>query len=119
MFADAGIENLRQKSLHITSYMIDLIEQELDGLGFTIGNPRDDLRRGGHVCLEHEEAARICKSLKENKIIPDFRAPNIIRLAPVALYTTYDEVWETVQRLKAIMLEKQYEKFENARDVVA
>ncbi|MZQ86601.1 kynureninase [Paenibacillus sp. 5J-6] len=119
MFADAGIENLRQKSLHITSYMIDLIEQELDGMGFTIGNPRDDLRRGGHVCLEHVEAARICKSLKENKIIPDFRAPNIIRLAPVALYTTYDEVWETVQRLKAIMLEKQYEKFENTRDVVA
>lgn len=119
MFADAGIENLRGKSLHITSYMIDLIEQELDGMGFTIGNPRDDLRRGGHVCLEHKEAARICKSLKENKIIPDFRAPNIIRLAPVALYTTYDEVWETVRRLKAIMVEKQYEKFENTRDVVA
>ncbi|MDU0205509.1 kynureninase [Paenibacillus sp. MAH-36] len=119
MFAEAGIEKLRAKSLHITSYMIDLIEQELAGMGFTIGNPRDDLRRGGHVCLEHEEAARICKSLKENKIVPDFRAPNIIRLAPVALYTTYDEVWETVQRLKAIMVEKQYEKFENTRDVVA
>ncbi|MCY9661789.1 kynureninase [Paenibacillus chondroitinus] len=119
MFAEAGIEKLRAKSLHITSYMLDLIEQELAGMGFTIGNPRDDLRRGGHVCLEHEEAARICKSLKENKIVPDFRAPNIIRLAPVALYTTYDEVWETVQRLKAIMVEKQYEKFENTRDVVA
>ncbi|WP_018758022.1 kynureninase [Paenibacillus terrigena] len=119
IFAEASIEKLRKKSLHITAYMMDLIEQELVGMGFTIGNPKDDLRRGGHICLEHEEAARICKSLKENRIIPDFRAPNIIRLAPVALYTTYYEVWDTVQRLKTIMVEKQYEQFENTRDVVA
>lgn len=119
MFAETGIEKLRKKSLQITAYLMELIEQELAGMGFTIGNPKDDLRRGGHICLEHEEAARICKSLKENKIIPDFRAPNIIRLAPVALYTTYFEVWDTVQRLKTIMVEKQYEQFENTRDVVA
>ncbi|MFD0616896.1 kynureninase [Paenibacillus sp. GCM10027629] len=119
IFAEASIEKLRKKSLNITAYMMDLIEQELVGMGFTIGNPKDDLRRGGHICLEHEEAARICKSLKENRIIPDFRAPNIIRLAPVALYTTYYEVWDTVQRLKTIMVEKQYEQFENTRDVVA
>ncbi|EKN64761.1 kynureninase [Neobacillus bataviensis LMG 21833] len=43
------------------------------------------------MSLEHSEAARICKSLKANGIIPDFRAPNIIRLAPVALYTSYVE----------------------------
>ncbi|SDM79446.1 Kynureninase [Paenibacillus sp. yr247] len=119
MFAEASLEKLRKKSLHITAYLMDLIEQELVGMGFTIGNPKDDLRRAGHISLEHEEAARICKSLKENRIIPDFRAPNIIRLAPVALYTTYCEVWDTVQRLKTIMVEKQYEQFENTRDVVA
>jgi kynureninase len=119
IFAEATIEKLREKSLRITRYMMDLIEHELSGMGFTIGNPREDERRSGHISLEHEDAARICKSLKENRIIPDFRAPNIIRLAPVALYTTYSETWATVQQLKTIMLEKQYEKFENVRDVVA
>ncbi|MCH6269082.1 kynureninase, partial [Bacillus sp. FJAT-50051] len=47
------------------------------------------------------------------------RAPNIIRLAPVALYNTFEEVWKVVQVLKIIMSEKQYEKFANERDIVA
>ncbi|MGG3468683.1 kynureninase [Neobacillus pocheonensis] len=119
IFAEAGIENIREKSLQINQYFMNLIELELADMGFEIGNPEEDKRRGGHVCLEHPEAARICKSLKENHIIPDFRAPNIIRLAPIALYTSYEEVWKVVQTLKVIMTEKQYEKFANEREVVA
>ncbi|MGG0175964.1 kynureninase [Gottfriedia acidiceleris] len=119
IFTEAGIDAIREKSLRINQFLMDCIEQELAEMGFFIGSPREDSRRGGHVSLEHEEAARICKSLKENGIIPDFRAPNIIRLAPVALYTSYEEVWEVVQTLKKIMNEKQYEKFKNEREVVA
>lgn len=119
IFTEAGIENIRDKSLRINQYLIDLIEHELADFGFFIGTPREDARRGGHVSLEHSEAARICKALKENGIIPDFRAPNIIRLAPVALYTSYEEVWKVVQTLKTIMTEKLYEKYKNEREVVA
>ncbi|MFY4775121.1 kynureninase [Metabacillus sp. RGM 3146] len=119
MFNEAGITEIRRKSLYITQYLMDLIEIELVGNGFFIGNPREDECRGGHICLEHKEAARICKALKENGVVPDFRAPNIIRLAPIALYTTYTEVWETVQILKRIMEEEQYKKFKNEREVVA
>ncbi|MCK1992070.1 kynureninase [Peribacillus muralis] len=119
IFMEAGIENIRGKSLKINQYLIDLVEYELKDMGFFIGTPREDARRGGHVSLEHKEAARICKALKDNGVIPDFRAPNIIRLAPVALYTSYAEVWEVVQILKKIMTEKQYEKYKNEREVVA
>jgi kynureninase len=119
IFAEAGIEKIRAKSLKINQFLMDLLEQELSDLGLKIGNPVEDVRRGGHVSLEHKEAARICKALKENGVIPDFRAPNIIRLAPVALYTSYKEVWEVVQILKKIMTDKQYEKFKNEREVVA
>ncbi|UVI31667.1 kynureninase [Paenibacillus spongiae] len=119
IFEEAGIENIRLKSLKINQYLMDLIDSELAGMGFIIGTPREDARRGGHVSLEHVEAARICKSLKDNGIIPDFRAPNIIRLAPVALYSSYQDVWETVRILKKIMTDKQYEKFINEREVVA
>ena len=98
---------------------MDLLYQELPDVGFIIGNPLDDYRRGGHISLEHHEAARICKALKENGIIPDFRTPNIIRLAPVALYTSYSELWEAVQVLKKIMIEKQYENFKNEREGIA
>ncbi|MDQ0201429.1 kynureninase [Neobacillus ginsengisoli] len=119
IFEEAGIENIRAKSLKINQYLMDLVDHELSDMGFSIGNPIEDKRRGGHISLEHKEAARICKALKENGVIPDFRAPNIIRLAPVALYTSYSEVWQVVQILKKIMGEKQYEKFENEREVVA
>ncbi|MBT2696769.1 kynureninase [Bacillus sp. ISL-40] len=119
IFAEAGIEKIRAKSLKINQFLMDLLEQELSDMGLKIGNPVEDVRRGGHVSLEHKEAARICKALKENGVIPDFRAPNIIRLAPVALYTSYKEVWEVVQILKKIMTDKQYEKFKNEREVVA
>jgi kynureninase len=119
MFAEATIEAIREKSLKQTQYLMDLIATELGEQNFIIGNPLEDHRRGGHVALEHPEAARICKSLKENGIIPDYRNPNVIRLAPVALYTSYEEVWQSVQILKRIMEEKLYEKFENKREVIA
>ena len=115
----AGIDKIRNKSLKLTDYMIELIKIELGNFEFKIGNPLDPDKRGGHVFLEHEEAARICKALKDNGVIPDFRTPNGIRLAPVALYNTFEEVWEVVQILKKIMEEEQYKKFENKRDVVA
>ncbi|MHC0036175.1 kynureninase [Pseudoneobacillus sp. C159] len=119
IFAEATIEAIREKSIKQTQYLMDIVAAELGGYQFTIGNPVEDHRRGGHVALEHPEAARICKSLKENGVIPDYRNPNVIRLAPVALYTSYEEVWQSVQILKRIMEEKLYEKYENKREVIA
>ncbi|WP_417897177.1 kynureninase [Bacillus haimaensis] len=119
MFDEVGMEKIRKKSLHQTRILMNLIEQELSEYNFIIANPTDDRYRGGHVSLEHPEAARICKSLKEHGVVPDFRKPSIIRLAPVALYTTYEEIYQMVAILKGIMQEKHYEKYSNEREVVA
>lgn len=119
LFTEVGIEKIRSKSVELTSYMLKLIDHELGEYGFTVRSPREDSQRGGHVFLEHREAARICKALKDNEIIPDFRAPNGIRLAPVALYNSFQDVWRAIQTLKRIMAEEQYKKFENKRGVVA
>lgn len=117
LFEEAGIEAVREKSLTLTQFMMDCIEQELPNT-FTFGNPIDNTR-GGHLFLVHDEAARICKSLKEYGVVPDFRAPNGIRLAPVALYNSFEEVWQSVQILKDIVTNKTYEKYENKRDIIA
>ncbi len=119
IFQEAGIERIRRKSLHLTGYFMALIEKELSAFDFRISNPSNDNERGGHVYLEHPEAARISKALKANGIIPDFRNPNGIRLAPVALYNTFEEVWRAVQTLKTIMEEKSYLQYENKRGVIA
>lgn len=119
IFQEAGIERVRAKSLQQTAYLMGLIDELPASFGYTIGNPRAEARRGGHVSLEHEEAIRICKALKARGVIPDFRFPNVIRLAPVALYTSYEDIWNTVRILREIIENKEYEQFAKGREVVA
>lgn len=119
MFNEIGIEKVREKSLKITEYLMYLIDNELSNYGFAIGNPREDSRRGGHVALEHEEAVRINEAMKDRGIVPDFRYPNVIRLAPVALYISYNDVWKAVQIIKDIMKNEIYKNYSKKRGVVA
>ena len=116
------MEALRAKSLAQTDYLMRLLEET--GLtsskyGFTIGTPREPTRRGGHVAVEHDEAPRIARALKGRGVLPDFRAPNVIRLAPTPLSTTYHELWLTVQALKAIIDSDEHLRVAAGRDLVA
>jgi kynureninase len=51
--------------------------------------------------------------------VPDFRPPNVIRLAPVPLYTSYHELWRAIQDLRDIVTSGAYQGFAGARDLVA
>jgi kynureninase len=122
LFDEVGIAAVRQGSLARTDYLIDLIE----GLGltrapygFAIGTPRAHARRGGHVALEHPEAARIAKALKARGVVPDHRPPHIVRLAPVALYTTFEECWQVADHLRAIIDQSEHLRFPRGREQVA
>jgi kynureninase len=104
--AEAGIDQIRTRSLALTDYLIDLLGRR--GLltppyEYAIGTPREHARRGGHVAVEHAEAASIMRALERRGVIPDFRPPNVIRLAPVALYTAYADLWDTVEHLKQVI----------------
>lgn len=118
IYRDAGMERVRAKSLHITKYLMFLIDTRLTQYGYGVGTPREDARRGGHVALEHAEAYRICQALKTYGVIPDFREPNVVRLAPIALYNTYREVHRLVDILEEIAVNKEYEKHSNTRGLV-
>ncbi len=119
MINEMGVGILREKSLMLTKYMMDLVDEKLVKYGFEIGNPREDEIRGGHVALEHEEAMRINEALKANKVIPDFRFPNVIRLAPVPLYVSYEDVYDVIEIIEKIMINKEYEKYSKKRGIVA
>jgi len=119
LFHEYGMANIRAKSLRLTNYLRQLIEVVLAPYGFSVGTPMEDHRRGGHIALIHEDAIRINEALKENNVIPDFRAPNVIRLAPVAFYTTFEDVYNVVKIIKKIMDDKQYEQYEAKRGTVA
>ena len=114
MIVDAGLDKIREKSLKATDYMMFLIDELLSKkpYNYSVGNPREAEKRGGHVACEHAEARRICEALTARGVLPDFRPPTTIRLSPIPLYTTYQEVWEVIQHLKAVIDNKEYLKFD-------
>lgn len=119
IYEGVDMAQVREKALDLTAYLMYLIDTELTSYGFTIGNPREDAHRGGHVALEHPEAARINEALKAADVVPDFRYPNVIRLAPVPLYVRYVDVYDLVQRLKQIMDTGTHLQYENKAGTVA
>ncbi|KAM3958498.1 kynureninase [Aphomia sociella] len=118
MFNEAGMADIRRKSLHITRYLMHLVELKLSKYGFTIGNSMEDSKRGGHICLEHDEGYRISLALKARRVVPDYRDPNVIRMTPIALYTSYSEVYNVVDILVDIMKHKSYLEFSLKRNLV-
>lgn len=115
---EAGVGRIREKSLLLTEYLICLIDMRLRPYGFCVGSPREAERRGGHVALEHPEAWRICRALKDRGVIPDFREPNVVRLAPAALYVSFEDVYTMVGILEEIARDRLYEQYESARSLV-
>lgn len=122
LFHEAGIGALREKSLAQTAYLARLLEETgltASPYGFAIGTPRQPERRGGHLAIEHEDAPRIAKALKGRGIVPDFRAPNVIRLAPAPLYTSYHDLWQTVIALREIIDRGEHLRLAGGRELVA
>lgn len=119
---EAGIDRIREKSLQLTDFLIELVDGFLsdEPYAYSIGTPRDHGRRGGHLAIEHPtEAWRICCALKARGIVPDFRPPRVIRVAPVALYNTFTEVWEVARALKEIIERREFERFPKERSAVS
>ncbi|NLA49662.1 MAG: kynureninase [Bacteroidales bacterium] len=100
---EAGMENLRHKSLLQGEYLLFLAREFLFPLGFSSGSPEDPERRGSHIALRHPEAYRICQAMIHGRIIPDFRDPDIIRLGITPLYTTWTGLHKTVMRIREIL----------------
>lgn len=115
---EAGMEALRTKSVAQTDYLIYLAQEDLLPLGYGLGTPLDSSQRGSHVSLRHPEAYRICRALidpqpgdTELRVIPDFRAPDNIRLGIAPLYTSYRDIFRASNRLKRILEEKIYQSY--------
>ncbi len=121
LILDCGIAGIRRKSLKITSYLMYLVDEVLskDPYHFTIGTPRAANQRGGHVAIEHEHALEVSEALRAHGVVPDFRPPNIVRIAPAPLYNTYHEIWQLVQHLKRIINTKEYEHYSQKRRAIS
>jgi kynureninase len=108
LLGEAGMPELRAKSVELTTYLIALADEWLVPLGFAIASPRDATRRGAHVALRHDDAWQISQALIREDVIGDYRTPDRVRLGPVPIYTNFTEVWTALDRLRDIAATKAY-----------
>jgi kynureninase len=103
LVVEAGIEAIRQKSVALTRYAIELIDEWLAPLGAGVGSPRADERRGSHVALVHPEARILSHRLIDAGVIVDFRTPDVIRLGLSPLTTRFVDVYDGLERLREML----------------
>jgi kynureninase len=108
LLGEAGMAQLRVKSIELTTYLIALADEWLVPLGFALASPRDAARRGAHVTLRHDDAWKISQALIREGVIGDYRTPDRLRLGPVPIYTTFTEVQMALERLRDIAAAKSY-----------
>ncbi len=78
IIAGVGAQRIRERSLALTSHLIDLAEDA----GFEVRTPRDPKHRGGTVSVWHPDAQRLCQELIAREILCDYRPNAGIRLSP-------------------------------------
>ena len=103
LVAEAGIARVAEKARALTAYAIELHDEWLAPLGFRLDTPRDPARRGGHVALGHPEGWQVCRALIERAgVLPDFRAPDVVRFGFSPLDTRVVDVHDALDRTRAL-----------------
>jgi len=101
VFEEVGIDAVRARSLALTDRLMAQLDEHVPEV--RIVTPRRHDERGGHVAVAHPLAAGIAAALRQRGVVPDHRAPDLVRLAPVALYTLDAEIDTAVAALRAIL----------------
>ncbi len=109
MIAEIGMDKLIKKRNLITSYLefiLHEIDKEVDS-SFEIITPSDPKERASQLSVFlHGQGRELFDYLMKNGVITDWREPNVIRLAPVPLYCSFEDMYEFGQILKSGILAK-------------
>jgi kynureninase len=109
--AEAGIGALHAKATRLTELIVALHDAWLAPLGFELASPREPAQRGSHVSLRHPSAWQITRALIDRAdVIPDFRGPDSVRLGVAPLYTRHVDVWDALDRLRALVERGEHEQ---------
>jgi kynureninase len=106
IFEEAGMTRLEEKRKLLNDYLwflLKKINNETSG-AFKIITPSEENARGCQVSLQMaKNGKKIVEELSSCGVMTDWREPDVIRLAPVPLYNTYEEVWQFANILQQIL----------------
>jgi len=103
MFDEIGMEALIKKRDLITAYLEFIVEETAKetGTNLEIITPKNQAERGSQLSVVlHGEGKELFHYLMKQGVVTDWREPAVIRLAPVPLYTTFEEMYDFGQILK-------------------
>ncbi|MBT5875271.1 MAG: kynureninase [Candidatus Latescibacteria bacterium] len=96
IFEAAGLAQLRKKSESLTGYLAFLL-QETVGEHITLITPADKAQRGAQLSFRvKRDGASVYERISASGVLCDWREPDVIRVAPIPLYTSFEDVHQFV-----------------------
>jgi kynureninase len=100
-FGDTGMDAIWAKSVALFDLFAGLVEEHCPALACI--SPREPERRGSHISFRHPHAFELCQALIAEGVVGDFRGPDVVRFGLTPLYLGFEDIWEAVHRLRAIL----------------
>lgn len=112
LVAEAGIDAIRAKSERLVAFAEARWRDRLAPLGLTWASPTDPTRRGSHASLGHDDAWRLTQALiAVGRVVPDYRAPDSVRLGFSPLTTSFVDIHTAVERMARILEQERHRAF--------
>ncbi|MDP5091789.1 MAG: kynureninase, partial [Polaribacter sp.] len=103
LFDEIGMDALREKSKKLTGFFEFLID-EMGSEDIKIITPKNPEERGCQLSIQVKNADKsLHHKLTEHHVITDWREPDVIRCAPMPMYTSFEDVFQMVEILKELL----------------
>lgn len=103
MIGEVGIDQVRAKSVALTEFALELVDAWLVPLGVVLASPREHTHRGGHLTVNHPAMRQVTRVLWQHDVIPDFRAPEGLRIGLSPLSTSFVETYQGVAAIRDVL----------------
>jgi len=111
IFAEVGMQALREKSEKLTGYLeytIDQLAEQFPDASISIITPRDANQRGCQISINIGGRERqLFEDMIAEGVIADFREPCIIRIAPVPLYNSFEDVFSFGKVMRKLLAREE------------
>jgi len=100
IFDEAGMELIRSKAKKLTGFL-EFLLKEIQSTKIEIITPSNEVERGSQLSIRVIESNKsLFEKITKKGVVADWREPDVIRVAPVPLYNSYDDVYRFVEILK-------------------
>ena len=100
IFEEAGMNRLRKKAISLTGYL-EFLVKTLGKDVINIVTPSAPEQRGSQLSIQVKNAdKKLYDKITEQGVIADWREPDVIRVAPVPMYNSYEDVYRFYSILK-------------------